>query len=87
MEKCKIFFCDNPLLKTSPTVDEIYITKLLDGNIENLEIPSTIDGKPVTQIGGLSDPASGGSVLFNLTLKSVSVPETVKRIDERGFRF
>lgn len=56
--------------------DEVYITGLLDETIEDLVIPSTIDGKPVTQIEGFANIKA---------LKSVTIPSTVKKIGWKAF--
>lgn len=80
--------------------DEVYITKLLDQSIEDLVIPSTIAGKPVTVVDRLRDCPNLKSVLFPASVKkigrgclqgshsvtSVTLPEGLETIGEFAFR-
>lgn len=57
------------------------------GSDENLEIPSAIDGKPVVSIGENAFRGSGRAVFLPaFELESVTIPATVKCIQEGAFR-
>lgn len=61
----------------SVNIDGIYIYKYL-GREENVEIPSSIEGVSVVQIGG------NGKVFGDIPVKTLFLPGTVKRIESSG---
>ena len=76
---------------------EVLITSYM-GKDRNVIIPSEIDGLPVTEIGNHCFNGSGRKVSYNGTesenhpnrfynkrIKSVTIPSTVKKIDEEAF--
>lgn len=72
----------NDLWKYTVNSDGIYIYKYL-GTDENVTIPSYIDGLPVVQIGA---DFTGSKIVFeNIPIKTVTLPDTVKRIYDYAF--